>query len=350
MPESNREFHAPFERGVVILSFDTEQIWGHLDIMNELQFQRRYPNAVAAHSKLLACLVQAGISATWFMVGGMTLKDCQGPTDTRMARLPFDWTAKIPAGCERTAPLWYRRSFVEDLQKARPRQDIGLHGGLTHLIWTDPHATREVAKWELAEGVKALEQAAVQPVAFSFGREQECYYDLLPAHGFRCYRGRTVAASFQLGPTVRGKIARLLDEVRRATPLPVWPEQSLPHLWNIPASLFLYPIPWSRTLVAGLQSRVERFRMGMEAAAHHRGIFHFCLHPENLTESRQGFAMLEEMVERLTAARDSGDIEILTMADVAARMEAMQNGFRRNGTSKVTNSGDRRVLSLGEQS
>lgn len=350
MPVPYRDLCTPFERGVVIISFDTEQIWGHLDILNEVQFQRRYPDAVAAHSKLLACLAQAGISATWFMVGGMTLKGCQGATDTRMARLPSSWIAKIPAGSERTAPLWYRHSFVEDLRKALPHQDIGLHGGLTHLIWTDPEVTREVAEWELAEGVKALEQAAVRPVAFSFGREQECYYDLLPAHGFRCYRGRTVAPAFQLGPTVRGKMARLLDEVRRATPLLVWPEHTLPHLWNIPASLFLYPIHPSRTFVAGLRSRVERFRRGVEAAAHHRGIFHFCLHPENLTESRQGFAMLEEMLESLTATRESGDIEILTMADVAARMEAIQSGHLRNGTSTVTHSGDQRVLSLGEQS
>ena len=76
--------------------------------------------------------------------------------------------------------LWYRPSFVERLRKARPFQEIGLHGGLTHLIWTDARATREMVRWELAEGVKALEQALVRPLSFSFGREQEAYHDLLP--------------------------------------------------------------------------------------------------------------------------------------------------------------------------
>jgi hypothetical protein len=68
-----------FERGVVILSFDTEQIWGHMDLMNVTRFERRYPDAIGAHSKLLACLSKAGVSATWFLVGGLTLQESQGP-------------------------------------------------------------------------------------------------------------------------------------------------------------------------------------------------------------------------------------------------------------------------------
>ncbi len=210
---------------------------------------------------------------------------------------------------------------MERLRKARPFQEIGLHGGLTHLIWTDAAATRDAVKQELAEGVKALEQAQVRPLSFSFGREQEAYHDLLPAHGIRCYRGRTATRAFQLGPTLRGKLARLLDEVRRSTPPPVWPEETLPGLWNIPSSLFLYPIGAARTRVVGLRSRLERFSRGLAAAARLRGIFHFCLHPENLTESRQGFSLFEDILDLLIRIRDRGDVEILTMGEVAARME-----------------------------
>src|SRR5262249_51877323 len=143
-----------FDGGVVMLSFDTEQIWGYLDLLNELQFQQRYPDALAAHEKLLACLSKASVSATWFTVGGMSLRGSDGARDRRMAGLPVEWTERIPSGVEATAPLWYRQSFVEHLRKARPLQEIGLHGGLTHFIWTDARATREVVKWELAEGVK----------------------------------------------------------------------------------------------------------------------------------------------------------------------------------------------------
>jgi peptidoglycan/xylan/chitin deacetylase (PgdA/CDA1 family) len=321
MPIESHPLPSPFETGAAILSLDTEQIWGYSDQLSETQFQRRYPGALDAQYKVLACLTHAGVSATWFLVGGMALPASLGAHDRRMAGLPLEWTARIPAGDEISAPLWYRRSFVEQLRRARPFQEIGLHGGLTHLIWTDPRATREVLRQELAEGVKALQQVLVRPLSFSFGREQEACHDLLLTQGIRCYRGRNVTRAFQLGPTFSGAMARLFDELRRAAPPPVWPHETLPGLWNIPSSAFLYPIGASRTRVVGLRSRLARFSRGLEAATRLRGIFHFCLHPENLTESPHGFSLFEDMLERLIRTRDRGDIEILTMDQVAARME-----------------------------
>lgn len=314
-----------FDRGVVILSFDTEQIWGYLDLFDETQFHRRYQGALDAHTKLLASLSEANVRATWFVVGGMALRGSQGTRDRRLAGLPYKWTSRIPVGDEATAPLWYRPSLLSALHQTKPAQEVGLHGGLTHFIWTDRNAAPEVVEWELAEGVRALEQALVAPLSFSFAREQEAYHHLLPAHGFICFRGGTVARSFRLGPTIVGKAARLFDEMRRSTPCLVWPRRTLPGLWNIPSSVFLYPIHPSRTRLAGLRSRIERFSRGIEAAARHRGIFHYCLHPENLTEAPQGFALFNEMLERLNRSRTRGDIEILTMSDVAARMERAWN-------------------------
>jgi hypothetical protein len=311
-----------FERGAVILSFDIEQMWGYFDRLNERQFRRRYPNALDAHEKLLALLCASRVSATWFIVGGMTLHESEGARDFRVAGLPIDWTVKIPSGCETTAPLWYRRSFVERLREAQPFQETGLHGGLTHLIWTDPRSTRGVVKRELAEGVKALEQALVRPLSFSFGREQEAYHELLPEYGILSYRGRTPVLACEMGPTLPGALLRAFDELIRATPPPVWPHETHPGLWNIPSSLFLYPIGPSRTTVLALRSRLQRFSRGLEAAVRHRGIFHFCLHPENLAESPDGFFLFEDILERLTQARDRGGIEILTMGQVAARMES----------------------------
>jgi len=310
-----------FERGVVILSLDTEQIWGYLDLLNEPQFRCRYPDTLAVHETLLARLRAAGVSATWFIVGGMTLDGSHGGQDRRMAGLPIDWTARIPKGSEMTNPLWYRRSFVERLRVACPCQEIGLHGGLTHFIWTDARATREVLQWELAEGVKALERALVRPRSFSFGREQEACHELLPAHGIRTYRGRTATLAHRLGATLPGALLRVFGELACATPPPVWPHETLPGLWNIPSSLFLYPIGPSRAKFVALRTRVERFSRGVEAAARYRGIFHFCLHPENLAESHHGFSMFDDILERLIRSRDRGDVEILTMGEMAARME-----------------------------
>ena len=153
LPFERDDARQQFESGVVVLSLDTEQIWGYSDQLDETQFREQYPNALDAQQKVLDCLSRAGVSATWFMVGGMALRGSAGTNDLRMAGLPEKWTSRIPCGIELTAPLWYRHSFVDRLRKARPFQEVGLHGGLTHLIWTDACATREVVRRELAAGV-----------------------------------------------------------------------------------------------------------------------------------------------------------------------------------------------------
>jgi hypothetical protein len=310
-----------FERGVLVLSIDTEQIWGYADILSEAQYQLRFPDALQAHETLLGRLCAARVPATWFVVGGMLLKHSAGSRDHRMAGLPADWIAKVPSGSEATVPLWYRESFIERLRMASPAQEIGLHGGLTHFIWTDPRATDSVVHWELAEGVRALRGAHILPASFSFGRNEEAFYELLPPQGIRSFRGRSPALAWQLGRTMAGAVVRIVDELFRTAPPPVWPAETLPGLWNIPSSSFFYPIGPARSRIVGLRSRVERFSRGLEAAARCNGIFHFSLHPENLAESIHGFSVLDEMLERLIPMRDFGDIEVLTMSDVVARME-----------------------------
>jgi hypothetical protein len=292
-----------FERGVVIVSIDTEQIWGYRDCLTEAQFAARYPNAPETHVKLLDRLCAAGVSATWFVVGGLALRNRAGAADR---------------------PLWNCRSFLERLRDARPTQEIGVHGGLTHLLWRDARATREIVRRELREGIEALAQLCGAPRSFSYPRNLEAYYDLLPEHGLQCYRGAPPTLAWRLGRTLPGAILRAWEELRTSTPPPVWPQKLLPDLWTIPASMFLYPIGAARARLIRLRSRVERFHRGLEAAVRHGAIFHFCFHPENLAESPGGFPLLDDMLERLVRARSRGDIEIMTMRDVVARIERQQ--------------------------
>ena len=43
MPFESYDVRKQFESGVVILSLDTEQIWGYLDQLNETQFRETVP-------------------------------------------------------------------------------------------------------------------------------------------------------------------------------------------------------------------------------------------------------------------------------------------------------------------
>jgi hypothetical protein len=310
------------QRGTVVLSLDAEQIWGHLDLLDQHLYSERYPNTPATYEHLLRMICSAGMSATWLVVGGLCLRGSEGPGDFRLRGLPPRWSGHVPAGNEMTRPLWYRRSFIQQLTKAHPAQDVGLHGGLTHLIWTDRDGTPDAVGAELKAGLAALNELGIRPRSFSFPRNRERYHALLAEHAFSCYRGAGSSLSAKFGRSLPGSVARLLEEVGRFTPPPVWPVETLPGLWNIPASLFLYPISDSRSRFVPLATRRERVRRGVEMAVRCRAIFHFCLHPANLAESVRGFPLFEEILEQLIRARELGDVEILTMTEVAERMAA----------------------------
>jgi hypothetical protein len=291
-----------FERGVAIISIDTERMWGYRDLMGESRFQARFPDAPLAHTQLLAHLCAAQVSATWFVVGALALR---GGTPEHSGR----------------GPLWQCPTFLDCLSRACPAQEIGVHGGLTHLIWDDTTVTREAARRELVDGIKALDTVCKAPCSFSFPRNREAYHELLPENGIRAFRGQPRELPRRLGHIVPGVISRALDEVRRTTPPAVWPYETMPGLWNIPASMFLYPIGPPRSWVLGLRSRVERFKRGLEVAARQRAIFHFCLHPENVAESPQGVLLLQDLLDTLVRSRSLGDVEVLTMGDVLNRLQ-----------------------------
>ena len=292
----------PFERGVAIISIDTELMWGYRDLMGEAKFQARFPDSPIAHTQMLARFCAAQVSATWFVVGALALHDAA-------------------PGYPGRGPLWQCPVFLDCLRNASPSQEIGVHGGLTHLIWEQEKVTREMASRELTEGIKALHTICDDPWSFSFPRNREAYHDLLPQNRIRAFRGQPPALAWRIGHTVPGIALRILDEMRCGTPPAVSPYEAFPGLWSIPASMFLYPIGPKRSWLLGLRSRVERFRRGLEAAARSRAIFHFCLHPENLAESPQGMLLLDDLLDTLMRFRSRGDIEVLTMRDVLHRLQ-----------------------------
>jgi len=264
----------------------------------------------------------ARIKATWALVGALTLDGMAGPGDPRLQGLPENWTAKIPAAFEVTSSVWFRRSFARRLKQADPPQDVGLHGGLTHLVWTDPWSTIDAINRELAGGIDALREISIQPRSFIFCRQQISCLELLRPLGICCYRGNPAAQSARSESQIPRAIHRVLEELRRTTPPVVWPTETLPGLWNIPGSLSLYPIGRFRTSVVPMRSRIERVRRGLEAAVSCGGIFHYWFHPDTLAEGSGGLSMLDAILEILIRAREAGRIEILTMAEVADRMES----------------------------
>jgi hypothetical protein len=293
-------------------------------MLDERGFLARYPYSLSVHDRLLDTLCAADICATWTVVGGLSLPGTCGPHDRWFANLPETLTSKVPAGDENSSPLWYRPSFVKRLRDAYPAQDVGIHGGLTHLIWGDSKTTSGQANREIFRGISALQKIGVQPRTLVFPRNEVAHLEVLTRRGICCYRGRAPVLSEKFGFRFAQRVARGIEELRQLTPPTVWPEEVLPGLWNIPASLNLYSMRETALRIAPLRTRFERVRLGIEATADQRGIFHLWFHPENLAEETWSFPIFEEVVELLVQRRAAGEIEILTMNQVVDRMRLCQ--------------------------
>lgn len=307
-----------FKGGAIVISIDTEQIWGHFDLLSEADFSRRYPDACSVNDRLLQSLCSAGISATWDVVGALSFESCDGPRDKRMAGLPQKWVGRIPAGDEGSQPLWYRRRFVQAIRDASPNQEIALHGGLTHMVWQNGNTPSDVLYRELSSGFEALEDLNIQPRSFVFPRDIEGHHELLRKVGIQCYRGRAPITSEWLGFNLAGSLARAIEEVATLTPPPVWPTEVRPGLWNVPASMAIYSMARTRCRFVPLHLRLRRVRLGVEEAVRKGGIFHLVLHPENLAESPEAFETFESILAYCNAMRRDG-VDVLTMSQALDR-------------------------------
>ena len=219
--------------------------------------------------------------AAWAIVGGLTLSGSAGRTDGRFRGLPDHWVSLIPAGNEMSHPMWYSRSFALQLRTAKPRQDIGLHGGLTGLMWDNARVTKAEIRREIRAGIDALAELGIHARSFVYPRNRECFHEFLVENDLAAtVCGRSPVAWEKLTSRLPRAALRVIEEIGRFEPPVVWPSEYRPGLWNIPASLALYPMGRLRSQLVPLATRLRRFRLGIEAAVRSKGMFHFLSAPQ----------------------------------------------------------------------
>ena len=98
------------------------------------------------------------------------------------------WFAEDPGSDETRAPLFYGRSLVEKIRRCPVPQEIGSHS-FSHLLFGEPGCTPEAARDDLEWAVKVAGDAGLHLETFVYPRHSQGFVELLPEHGFRCYRG-----------------------------------------------------------------------------------------------------------------------------------------------------------------
>jgi len=324
------DFVPTLSRGVFTLSLDFELIWGTLDLFGPERFRRacEFERSVVIDT-LLALLSEHGVSATWCALGHLFLSSCRREGGTahpdivrpRHAWVREDWFHHDPCRDEATAPTFYGRSLLERIRACPVPQEIGSHG-FSHVIFGDPGCSRESAESELSACVRAAREMGIVPRSFAFPRNRVGHLDLLPGHGFSCYRGPGPRWYERRSSSGRlGRLAHLADVLAAIRPPVASPRLEPGGLWNIPGSMIYFPMHGARRHIP-LSVRVRRARKGLLAAARQRKVFHLWFHPTNLAdEPERMFAGLAEILRGAAEMRRRGELDIEPMGALASRLE-----------------------------
>jgi peptidoglycan/xylan/chitin deacetylase (PgdA/CDA1 family) len=305
------------DRGVFTLSLDFELIWGTLDLSGPDAFREACERERSSEvfDRFLALLDEFEIPATWCVVGHLMLGSCatvNGRKHPEIVRprhewYPDDWFDNDPCGDEESFPIFYGRSLVEKLLACETEQEIGCHS-FSHVIFGDRGCSRETADSEVRACVEVARELGVSLRSFTFPRNKVGHLDVLREHGFTCFRGPE--------PTRREGGAISMRRPPMTVPAPSH------GLVNIPASMEYSRMHGRRRYVPRPRGAKGALR-GVERAVREQQVFHLWLHPTDLAEETE--SMLEGLgavFEAAARARERGELEVLPMAEVAARASA----------------------------
>lgn len=314
------------ERGVFIISIDTELAWGCFDRPDREARWAMEERSREVISRLLELFARYSVPATWAVVGHLFLDRC-APGECPHAEIPRprhtwfegDWYRFDPCTDLERDPLWYGADIIRQLRAAAPAQEIASHS-FSHPIFGDAGCSGEAADADIAACVRAAQAWDVRLQSFVYPRNRIAHREALGRHGFSCYRGPDPAWFAGL-PRLAKRAAHYLDDLLALPPPTVLPNRE-GALWNIPGSVMLQGMDGARNFIpAGCRTR--RGVSGVRRAAARKEIFHLWFHPINFSVRMEAMLKaLEPVLAEAARLRGRGELDVKTMGQLAAELPA----------------------------
>lgn len=323
---------APLDRGVFLLSLDTELAWGGVHDGGHRSRAESFRHTRSAVSRLLELMATHGIRATWAFVGHLMLRACGrdgGRKHPEIVRPDYewfegDWFADDPASDWRRAPDWYAPDLLEAVLDCPAEMEIGCHT-FSHVVVGDEGCSRRAFASELAACRSAAEAWGLELRSFVHPRDEIGHLGTLAEHGFTCYRGAPFPAWEHSVPEPVGKLTRGVRWTTSMPPLTARPSRRR-GLWNLPATSFYL----HRSGAAGaipVSLRVRRAEVGIERAIEENSLFHLYFHPFNLASDPDGLlGGLDRLFRHVSRRRAEGKLANPTMGSLAERLERSDSG------------------------
>lgn len=288
--------------GAVTISLDFEAGWGVID--NGRWRQREsagvYEALRPALTRFVRRLNETQISCAWAVVGGMV----ENPDAIDIRHLKGRYGEKTRRFLSEARPSTRDgRDLLDIVQSATCPQLFGSHS-YTHLLFDDPDQDSAVIFADLTRARAVNARRGIDAAFLVFPENRATHFDAVRASGFQIVR---MAAHGT--PAHRGPVARAISGIIRP-PSPVVED-------TLPSGLRLHHA--SELMNWGAQAGVAKTlltRRRIEAAltyARQGAHVHFWLHPFNLAETRGLLDYVEDVLGRLAAWRDAGEIEIRSL-------------------------------------
>ena len=311
-------------RPAFTLSVDVEGLWGLFFVRSYVEDPRAAEAGCRALPEMLRLLAERRMHATFAFVGHLLLDRCGPWTGTPHPQAPRprypwyepDWYADDPGGSESSHPHWYARS--QALAVAAAGHDVGAHG-FAHVILDETCAGAEVADAEFAQAQAAARDAGLPPLAsFVYPQNVVGHVARLAPAGFACYRESDGGRGARAGPPGGLRRARnLAEHALAATPFVGTPSRRADGVVAIPSSFPLLGREGLRKAVTRA-ARVARVEKGLDAALREGAMLHVWTHPHAFADATS-LGDLAAVLDSVARRRDRGDVEVLTMAEAAAR-------------------------------
>jgi hypothetical protein len=300
--------------GIVALTLDFELAWAYRLHPDKYAARRRFiEGAPEAVRQLLGLLVETHTSACWAVLGAMCAGERGPPGLPEMAIETANRLCPVPVGSDERR-LWFAPEAVRQIADCRQPQELGCHS-FAHEDFAS--VNEDVAKESVRLSVAVVRCFGGPPRSWVFPRNRPGHLPLLKAHGLTCYRGTNSEWYWRLRPAALAFAARMADDWFAHRP-PVLQACLHDGLWEVPHSMFFAGTLGARGLVS-LSRQVARAKKGIEAARR-GGVFHLWTHPHNLGwHTRSVLQALGEVLDAASRCRQAGDVQCLSMGEVASR-------------------------------
>tara|TARA_B100000900_G_C20602354_1_gene726252 strand:+ start:5382 stop:6314 length:933 start_codon:yes stop_codon:yes gene_type:complete len=302
-----------FNKGILIISLDTELALGHLADNERKIFDSLFYKTKPVIKRLLALFKKYDISVTWAIVGKLI---------ENVQEKEIDFFYKNDKICQNylneNSDIYSYKNLINDIRCFSKKHDIGSHS-YSHITFgpgrRNFYADNELAAEDFSNNNSVFINHKISPISFVFPQNISGHFEILRQFKFKVFRGEEYKWYNSFKGIFR-KILKFIDNI-----LPISPSVSLPKnsdgLIETNGNLHFAKVPFGyRKYIPFWILKIKLF-LGLQKAIRKNKIFHLWTHPYDLTFREEShFQLLEWFLKISKKYSDEGRLKIITMKDL----------------------------------